>query len=128
MTDESAKPQCVLVIGWEEPLRRRIVWILREEGFDAFDASNLAAAIELARERRPDVVIINTDWPEHIKETQIDALQDVVPQTPIIDVTKRAVNPRYNTDADAYISKPFDATDLLDKINGLLDEEPGSNG
>jgi DNA-binding response OmpR family regulator len=110
----------ILVIGWEDAIRRRIAWILREDGFEPHEARSLSEALTLAKSEQPEVIVINTDWPEEVKEDQIDALQRVVPDTPIIDVTKRAVNPRYNTDADAYLAKPFHAMDLVEKIERLM--------
>jgi CheY-like chemotaxis protein len=117
---ERATGPKVLVIGSEDAVRRRIAWILGDDGFQPVEATSIPEAVELAQSERPDVIVINTDSPEDVKVTEIDELHRIVPGAPIIDVTKRAVDPRYRTNADAYVPKPFHAMDLIEKIERLL--------
>lgn len=114
----------VLVIGWDRKLLSRISWILTEEGYDPVAFESTAEALEAPDAGEPDIIIINTDLPESDKEVRIDALRDRFGDLPVLDVTRRATNPRYETDADAYLSKPFDADSLLEQLEEFAQRGP----
>lgn len=114
-----------LIIGWDEALRRRVAWILDEEGFASAAFPALDDALDAAPGLHPDVVLVNTDVPEHLKDTKVEELRQAFPRSPVIDITKRAVHPRYQSDAEAQLGKPFHAEDLIEKVRRLTDGHDG---
>lgn len=113
----------VLVVGWDQILLSRICWILTEDGHEPQAFETTSDALSASDAGNPDVIIINTDLPAPEKEARINILRERFGDAPILDVTRRATNPRYETDADDYLSKPFHADTLLEKIALLLDED-----
>ena len=82
---------------------------------------------ELARERRPDIAVLDIGMPglnglevlEHIRDD--DELREMLVVLLTAKAQESDVRRGYETGADAYIKKPFSPTELSTKVRELLD-------
>jgi len=117
----------VLVIEDTQEVRRNIVEILTFEGYEVIDAEDGEVGVQLARERRPDVIICDIMMPKLDGYAVLHKLhQD--PATvaiPIIFLTAKAAREDMRKGmalgADDYITKPFMAEELLDAVRIRLE-------
>jgi len=114
----------VLLIETQAPLMRLTAWFLLEAGFEVTKAEGVDDGLLKVAETRPSVIIFNTGI-DGVRKTQaISQLRDASPQSHILDVsdvpeTSDHPKHRVNTGADAYLSLPLDADDLVDCVKGL---------
>jgi DNA-binding NarL/FixJ family response regulator len=124
-TNDHAKT--VLVIEDEPEMLRNITTILEMEGFRTLRAANGRAGVELARARRPDLVLCDVMMPELDGHGVLAALRADAETiaTPFIFLTARGeksdVRAGMNLGADDYLSKPVDADDLLEAVRSRLE-------
>jgi DNA-binding response OmpR family regulator len=125
MTDLRTKP--LLLIADDDPeLVGILVKRLQVIDCDVITASDGAAALERAREFKPDAVILDVMMPqmngwEVCKAIKSDA---TIGETPVMMLTgigenlNEMTSPLYG--ADEYVDKPFNFPELLFKIRRLL--------
>ncbi len=107
----------------DDPNNIAILEELLENRFDLRVSSNGEQALEIAREFRPDMILLDIMMPgidgyevcRRLREH--DGLKD----TKIIMVSARAMNSEqlegYHAGADDYITKPFDGDEFLEKVH-----------
>ena len=110
-------------IQGDEQTARLMDWILSEDGFEVINVKDPGAA---TTGPRPDVIIVNTSMAMPEKRACIEALRALVPGVGVIDLSVGAETPPYNTGADAYLAKPFDAVDRLARVRSLDGQQEGS--
>ena len=130
-TEEPAAPLpdaggSILVVD-DDPFIARLLEIeLRAAGFDVRVASDGERALELARERCPelvlaDVMMPNMDGFELTKQLRQDSR---TASASVIMLTARGLSADklegFSVGADDYIVKPFDTPELLARIRGVL--------
>lgn len=91
-------------------------WILSESGFAVINVRDPNAA---DLHMRPDVIIVNTSIAIPEKRACVDALRALVPGVGILDVSAGAESAGHDTGANAYLNKPFDASDLIERVRSL---------
>ena len=114
----------VLLIETQAPLMRLTAWFLLEAGFEVTKAEGVDDGLSKVAERQPAVIIFNTGVDCAQKTDAIHQLRDASPQSRILDVSDvsdAADHPKHalNTGADAYLSLPLDADDLVDCVKSL---------
>jgi DNA-binding response OmpR family regulator len=117
----------VLVADDDDDILLLVTTRLRRDGFDVLQASNGDRAFELARERRPDIAVLDIGMPglnglevlEHIRDD--DELREMLVVLLTAKAQESDVRRGYETGADAYIKKPFSPTELSTKVRELLD-------
>ena len=114
----------VLLIETQAPLMRLTAWFLLEAGFEVTKAEGVDDGLLKVAEGRPSVIIFNTGIDRARKSVAIQQLRDASPQSRILDVSDvsdAADSPKrlLNTGADAYLSLPLDADDLVDCVKSL---------
>lgn len=108
------------------------------EGYTVYVASDGLAGLEMARSRRPDVVVLDVMMPgmnglevaRHLRDDADTA------DIPIIVVSAKAQESDLNAGraagVDDYVTKPFDPFELLERVARLLADDsqrpPGSPG
>ena len=114
----------VLVVDDEPNLLELVASAVRYEGFDAVRALDGRSAVESARERRPDVVVLDVMLPDMSGFEVLRQLHVLDPDIPVIFLTARdAVEDRIagiTVGADDYVTKPFNVEELMARIRGLL--------
>ena len=96
---------------------------LEKEGFTVEKAANGGAAVELARSFEPDIILLDIMLP--VKDGwQVCREVRAFSKTPIIMLTAKGetedkVN-GLNLGADDYITKPFEASELIARVHAVL--------
>jgi DNA-binding response OmpR family regulator len=117
----------VLVIDDEAPIRLLCRVNLEAEGLHVLEAADGAKGLDLAREERPDVVLLDVMMPGldgwRVAEELLE--DDRTSGIPIIFLTARAEFRDRARGLDIggvdYVTKPFNPLDLAPLVRGLLD-------
>jgi response regulator RpfG family c-di-GMP phosphodiesterase len=113
----------VLIVEDEAELRFILTAHLRAAGFDVLEAEEGAAAVELATERQPDVIIMDIGLPggmDGISATRMLKASERTAHIPVIILTARSgsddVVRGLESGAQEYLPKPFDVAELLARV------------
>jgi two-component system alkaline phosphatase synthesis response regulator PhoP len=107
-----------------------IMWqrmILEDEAYDVLTAEDGAEGVRMARESRPDLVLLDVVMPRMNGFDACRAMRadDVTRDVPILMVTTRSemdhVMRGFESGCNEYITKPVDRTELLTKVRSYLD-------
>jgi two-component system alkaline phosphatase synthesis response regulator PhoP len=119
-------PQTILVIDDENELARLVMRALGHEGYDVIYASDGASGLRIARDHRPDLVVLDLTMPD------IDGLEVCkslrseprVARLPILVLSARASAADrilgLELGADDYLIKPFVSQELVARVKALL--------
>jgi DNA-binding response OmpR family regulator len=120
--------ELVLVADDDEDILLLVTTRLARDGYEIVSAARGDRALELARERRPRLAVLDVGMPgldgfEVLERIRADAeLQD----TRVLLLTAKAqesdVRRGYDAGADAYVKKPFSPAELSARVRALLDE------
>jgi len=119
------KKYCILIIEDNEDLRSYLKLKLGNE-FDILETGNGNKAIELAFENMPDLILSDIVLPgkNGIELTQIFKSDIRTAHIPVILLTARSSDLQkiegLKSQADAYLTKPFNITELKQTINNLI--------
>lgn len=128
----------VLVIEDEENLQEALKYNLEREGYDVLTASDGERGLGMARERQPDLVILDIMLPQ-IDGLEVCRILRRERDTPIIMLTAKGEEVDrvvgLELGADDYITKPFSMRELLARLRTVLrrtrnhprDDSPPSN-
>lgn len=121
----NTKPDKVLLVDDDESILQLAHDILRDHGFSVTSTSSPLKAIEIVRESRFDIALVDFRMPEMTGAELSVALKELDPDLPVIAVTANVADPgesrEFNGSFDGFLPKPFKAKDLL----RLLGFEPG---
>ncbi|MFO8072573.1 MAG: response regulator [Polyangia bacterium] len=123
---EQRKKPLLLIVDDDPELVGILVKRLQELDCEIETASDGHKALEMIRDRRPDAVVLDVMMPrmngwevcKSIKSDEQLSSTPVLMLTGIGESLNEITSPLYG--ADEYIDKPFDFTELLQKIRRLL--------
>ena len=114
----------ILVVEDEAPLMFTVKTCLEHNGYRVIQAEDGRQGLELALEQKPALVILDVGLPELSGIEVCASLRQLDFAAPILMLTSRAeLGDRVaglNSGADDYLAKPFQAPELLARINALL--------
>jgi DNA-binding response OmpR family regulator len=112
----------VLIAEDEEPLADTIAYVVREAGYRPLVALHGRQALELARSRRPALIIMDLMLPHLSGEAVIRTLRESesVAVPPIILITGANHVKARAAGADAVLLKPFNLVDLERLLHRFL--------
>ena len=116
----------VLIIEDDHTLLEGLQIFLEMEGFRALTATNGLDGIRLAKIHHPDIILTNYQMPGADGLELIRAVREdpSVAETPMIFITanhRLAVRDQaMAVGADAFLRKPFSTSELMEKVDGLL--------
>ncbi len=118
MTDNK---KCVLVVDDEPGIVKVLGIKLKLHGYEVIGTTSGAEAVELAREKDPDVMLLDILMPgmngmEVLERVRTFSRVPVIVFTARPDVTQIAMK----MGADDFIAKPFDPDQMVEKIRCLL--------
>ncbi|MEX2573663.1 MAG: response regulator [Balneolaceae bacterium] len=118
--------QTILVVDDEKDLLDLIEYNLKKEGYGVLKAENGLEGIRLARERSPDLILLDIMMP-HINGMDVCKqlrLDDRIENVPVIFLTARGDEKTevegLNLGADDYITKPISTRKLMSRIKAVL--------
>jgi len=114
----------VAVIEDEEIIRKSVTMNLELEGFEVVTASDGEEGIQLVKDRKPDLIIMDVMMPRKDGLQTCRELRTAGVSTPLILLTARSseVDKVLGLDlgADDYLAKPFGMLELLARVKALL--------
>ncbi len=115
--------QTVLIVDDERKLREMIRVYLEQEGYRVVEAANGREALYVARQERPDLVILDLLMPE-MNGYDFIRLFSRESQTPVIMLTAKVEDTDkilgLELGADDYITKPFNVRELVARLRAVL--------
>jgi two-component system, OmpR family, alkaline phosphatase synthesis response regulator PhoP len=116
----------ILVVDDEKNLLDIIVGFLRSKDFHVVTADNGHEALNVARQEKPDLIILDLMLPlmNGYEVCRLLKFDEKFKRTPVIILTSK-INEIDQTiwkevRANCYMNKPFDAVTLLSKIDELI--------
>ena len=117
----------ILIAEDERDIRELIIFTLEFGGFQVLSATNGEEAVELARQHRPDLIILDVRMP---KMTGYEACRLLKSQEETRSITvvflsakgqEAEIRQGMEAGADAYILKPFAPDELIQQVRAILD-------
>ena len=116
----------ILIIEDNNDIRENLCEMLELKGYGVLVAVNGKIGLDLAKGKKPDIILCDILMPEMDGYNVFSGLKDN-PDTmdiPFIFITgsseKKEVEMGLGIGANGYISKPFDEVELFEKINQCL--------
>ncbi len=117
-------PVRVLVVDDQPSLADLLAMALRYEGWEVRTAPNGITAVRLAREFRPDAVVLDMMLPDIDGLEVLRRMRGQRVETPVLFLTaKDAVEDRIaglTAGGDDYITKPFSLEEVVARLRGLV--------
>jgi DNA-binding response OmpR family regulator len=123
---ESAPRKRILLVDDDEGLSEVLIRILKNFGFNASSVHDPLQASKVARELRPDLVILDFDMPKLTGPEVAIQLRGIpeLAQVPIIFLSGLADQDHRTiatfSGAVAYLDKPTDEQELIRTVRGLI--------
>ncbi len=122
----------VLLIEDNEKLARGLQSNLEFEGYTVLCANDGGSGLALARQKRPDIIVLDLMLPDTDGYRVLRTLRDDGDTTPVLVLTalgEEADKVRgFRFGADDYVTKPFGLMELLARIDALLRRATRPNG
>jgi two-component system cell cycle response regulator DivK len=118
----------ILVVEDQEDNRRIIRDLLQSVGYQLIEAADGAAGVRLAKEERPDLILMDIQLPvlDGYEATRRIKADPELRPIPIVVVTSYALSgddaKAKTAGCDAYVAKPFSPRALLATIRKFLPE------
>ena len=118
-------PALVLIVEDDPPIADLIAAVVEVAGYQALVANHGRQGLDLARLRRPALVLTDLMLPyltgkELIAALHADAHAAGRPPTPVIVLTAAGIRAARESGADALLTKPFDLADLEGLLHRFL--------
>ena len=120
-------PVKILVIDDEEHILLMLKNRLKANGFDVLTASSGHKGLELAQQNIPDIILLDVMLPDLNGRVVCRVLKEdkSTANIPVIFLTaknsKEERMAEYDVGGECHIPKPFEAKDLIEKINRTLE-------
>ena len=120
-------PKTILVVDDDANIRKLLRDEFESEQYDVREASNGREALELVKQVKPDLLVLDVQMPE-MNGLEVASILKSDPETkrlPIVIVSIiQNQEHGYQIDVDGYFTKPIDITALLAQVEALLSVEP----
>ena len=122
----------ILVVEDNTALAEGIAYNLRHEQHEARVAEDGRTGLQLAREWKPDLMILDLMLPEMDGYEVLGSIRKEGNRVPVIILTARGEEADkvrgFRLDADQYVTKPFGVLELLERVAMLLRRSGAHNG
>jgi DNA-binding response OmpR family regulator len=114
----------ILVVDDEAKLREMLRTYLQQEGFRVVEAPNGREALYVARDEKPDLIVLDLMMPEMGGYDFMRAYAKESATAPVIMLTARVEDQDkivgLELGADDYVTKPFNVRELLARVRAIL--------
>lgn len=116
----------ILIVDDDKPILKILRGYLEEAGFEVLAASDGEIALHTLRRERPDLMMLDLMMPNRDgwEVTRLVRADSVLISTPIIMLTARVEDTDkivgLELGADDYITKPFNAREVVARVKSLL--------
>jgi DNA-binding response OmpR family regulator len=116
-------PKTILIVDDEERLARLLKTYLEQAGFRAVIAGNGRAGLALARQEKPDLIVLDIMMPEldglqFMEQHRRDSATPVILLTARVDDADKVLG--LELGADDYVTKPFSPRELTARVRAVL--------
>jgi two-component system response regulator VicR len=113
----------ILVVEDDRNLLETVKYNLLKEGYDTRVATDVAEALDIARQQKPDLIILDIMLPkidgfEVCRILRKEMKGPIIMLTARVDETNRIIG--LDTGTDDYITKPFSVRELLARVRASL--------
>ena len=127
----SKDPRSILVVDDNEDIRNLLSLVLQKEGYEVFLAPNGSEALEIVKNNRLDLVLLDVMMPElsglevlrSIRENKDNKICSI----PVMMITAAStvsdIDAAIEIGASSYIIKPFRNINLIEKVSAIFQEE-----
>lgn len=123
MVDETYRNKLILVVDDEERMSRFIRLNLEHDGFQVLEANRGMQAINLIRERMPELVLLDVMMPDLDGFEVLQLIRESY-QLPVIMLTAKGEEDDkvrgLELGADDYVTKPFSPRELVSRVRAVL--------
>ena len=118
-----AKPNTVLVVDDEPPIRRLLRTSLTASGYRIVEAEDAAGAVRLLAGEKPDLMLLDLGLPD---QSGVELISEVrkTSTVPIVVLSarhdERSKVEALDRGADDYVSKPFSMAELMARLRAAL--------
>lgn len=125
----------ILVVDDDKKIVDLVALYLKRDGYSVLPAYDGQEALDMARRRRPDLVVLDLMLPE-LSGMDVCKLLRAESRVPIVMLTARATDEDklrgLDIGADDYITKPFNPRELVARVRAVLrraypEETPGDD-
>ena len=120
----STAKQKILIVDDEPDILELIEYNLKKEGYQVFLANNGQEGITIAKKVHPDLIILDIMMPKMDGFTLAEKCINFNPDIPFLFLTARNQSEDkikgLKLGADDYIIKPFEADELVLRLNNIL--------
>ena len=119
-----AQRKTLLIVDDDQDLRGAIAEQLQAEGFDVFEAATAGDGVRMARESKPDLILLDVDLPDFDGREACRRMRQDGVSAPIIMLTAAATDDDtvrgLDSGANDYVIKPYKFAVLLARIRAQL--------
>jgi CheY-like chemotaxis protein len=119
----------ILIVDDDPNIVQMLSDILTDEGYEVAAATQSLRAFDRAKEAQPDLILMDIMMPylDGLDQIKLLSLDDDLKDVPIIVITAKAraldgIDDLKSLRIVDYLYKPFEISDLLDKIKRALDK------
>lgn len=119
-----AQRKTLLIVDDDQDLRGAIAEQLHAEGFDIFESATAGDGVRMAREGKPDLILLDVDLPDFDGREACRRMRQDSVSAPIIMLTAAATDDDavrgLDSGANDYVIKPYKFAVLLARIRAQL--------
>ena len=109
----------ILIVDDEQPIREILVYNLRKEGYNTIEASDGLTAVDMALEKKPDLILLDIMLPKLDGLSVCKRIKNSL-NVPILMLTAKdgEIDKILGLElgADDYITKPFSVRELVARV------------
>ncbi|HEY3368020.1 MAG TPA: response regulator transcription factor [Symbiobacteriaceae bacterium] len=125
----------ILIVDDDQKILKALDQALRKEGYEVYRAADGEAALQVAHEMEPDLIVLDIMLPK-LDGFEVCAKLRSLGNVPVLILSARTEEMDkvvgFNVGADDYMTKPFRLSELVLRVRAILrrstPQSPGTNG